>query len=99
MTRDAVGPAAGIHTRMPIALPKDAEAAWLDLALADAAAAIDLARARAVTEFVHHPANPRVNNARSDGAESVEPFAKPAWSIQFLTASQPPPILQYQSAN
>jgi putative SOS response-associated peptidase YedK len=52
MMRDEVWPAAEIHGRMPIALPKDAEAAWLDPALTDTAAAIDLARARAVTGFV-----------------------------------------------
>jgi putative SOS response-associated peptidase YedK len=44
LTRDAVGPAAEIHTRMPIALPKNAEAAWLYPALTDAAAAIEFAR-------------------------------------------------------
>jgi len=74
MTRDAVGPAAEIHTRMPIALPKDAEAAWLDPALTDAVAAVNLARERAVTEFVHHAVNPRVNNARNEGAELIEAF-------------------------
>ena len=34
---------AEVHTRMPVALPKDAEAAWLDSALTDGAKAIDLA--------------------------------------------------------
>jgi putative SOS response-associated peptidase YedK len=63
---------------MPIPLPKDAEAAWLDPAMTDAAAAIDLARGRAVTEFVHHAVNPCVNNARNEGAELIEPFANPA---------------------
>ena len=46
LTRDAVGPAAEIHTRMPIALPKDAESTWLDPALTDAAKAIEIARER-----------------------------------------------------
>ena len=36
-------------------------------------AKIDLARERAVTEFVHHPVNPRVNHARNEGAELIEP--------------------------
>lgn len=44
LTRDAVGPAAEIHTRMPIALRKNAEAAWLDPALTDAAVEIEFAR-------------------------------------------------------
>jgi hypothetical protein len=46
--------------------------------LTDAAAAIDLARARAVTEFVHHPVNPRVNNARNEGSESIAAFENTA---------------------
>ena len=44
LTRDAVGPVSEVHTRMPIALPKDAESVWLDPELTDAAKAIELAR-------------------------------------------------------
>ncbi len=78
LTRDAVGPASEIHTRMPIALPKDAEAAWLDAGMSDAAAVIEFARECAVTDFFHHPVNPMVNNARNEGASLVEPFENPA---------------------
>jgi putative SOS response-associated peptidase YedK len=78
LTRDAAGPAADVHSRMPVVLPKDAEAAWLDPALTDATAAIGLAREFSVTEFVHYPVNPRVNNARIDGAELIEPVENPA---------------------
>ena len=78
MTRDAVGPAAKIHTRMPIALPKDAEAAWLDPAVTDAAAAIEFARERAVTAFEHYPVNMRVNNAKNEGTELIVRFENPA---------------------
>jgi putative SOS response-associated peptidase YedK len=78
LTRDAAGPAAEIHTRMPIALPKDAEAAWLDPELIDAAAAIQFAREFAVTELVHYPVNPRVSNAKNEGADLIEPFPNPA---------------------
>ena len=63
---------------MPIALPKDAEAAWLDPGMTDAAVAIEFARECAVTEFVHYPVNPRVNNARNGGADLIEPFRNPA---------------------
>ena len=63
---------------MPIPLPKDAEAAWLDAGMTDPDAAIRFAREFAVTEFVHHPVNPRVNNSRSEGAELIEPFENPA---------------------
>ena len=78
LTRDAVGPAAEVHTRMPIALPKETEGAWLDSALTDAALAIALAREKSITEFVYHAVNPRVNNSRSEGAEMIETFENAA---------------------
>jgi hypothetical protein len=46
--------------------------------LTDAAAEIGFARVRAVTEFVHHHVNPRVNNARHEGADLIELFPNPA---------------------
>ena len=63
---------------MPIALPKEIEGAWLDSALTDAALAIAFAREKSITEFVYHAVNPRVNNARNEGAELIEPFENPA---------------------
>lgn len=42
------------------------------------AAAMDLARQRSVSTLVHHPVNPRVNNARNEGAELIELFNIPA---------------------
>jgi putative SOS response-associated peptidase YedK len=78
LTRDAAGPAADIHMRMPIALPRDAEGAWLDADMTDAAAAIAFAREFAVTDFIHHPVHPRVNNARNDDADLIESFDNPA---------------------
>ena len=77
-TRDAVGVAAEVHTRMPIALPKEAEPAWLDPDFTDAAAAIEFAREQAIKEFGYHAVNPRVNKSRSDGAELIAPFKNPA---------------------
>ena len=78
LTRDAVGPAAEVHIRMPIALPKETEADWLDPALTDAPKAIELARENSMTDFVLHPVNPRVNNARNEGAGLIDPFADQA---------------------
>ena len=78
LTRGAVGPAAEVHARMPIALPKETEAAWLDPEFTDAALAIEFARQQATTEFVYHAVNPRVNNFRNEGAELIEPFENPA---------------------
>ena len=78
LTRDAVGPAAQIHARMPIVLPKNAHAAWFYRELTDAAVAIEFAREQAVTEFVHHPVDLRSNNAGNEGAELNEPFEQPS---------------------
>ena len=78
MTRDAIGPASGIHGRMPVALPKDTEAAWLEPGLTDAATAVELVRESAITEFACHPVIPFLNNARNEGAELTEAFENPA---------------------
>src|SRR5207244_4470548 len=78
LTRDAVGTAADIHTRMPIALAKEFESSWLDASLTDAVKAIQFAINRSDTDFVYHKVNPRVNNSRSEGAELTEPFDVPA---------------------
>jgi len=72
LTRDAIGPALEIHRRMPIALPKDAEAAWLDPALTDGSQAIALERQHAVTALEHYRASTRVNNAKNEGADVIE---------------------------
>jgi putative SOS response-associated peptidase YedK len=69
LTREAIGPAAQIHARVPIVLPKDAHAAWLYRELTDAAIAIEFAREQAVTEFIHHSVDLRIDNARSEAAE------------------------------
>ena len=72
LTRDALGPAAEVHDRMPVALPRDIEAAWLDPKLRKGAEALELARAKSITGFAHHPVDPRVNNARSEGPALIE---------------------------
>lgn len=78
VTRDAVGPPAAIHIRMPIVLPKDAETAWLDPGLTDAARAIEFAREQSMSDFVLDAVNMRVNNARNEGADLITPFKNPA---------------------
>lgn len=69
LTRDAVGPAAQIHARVPIVLPKNAHAAWLYRELTDAAVAIEFAREQAVTEFVCHPVDLHIDDTRKEAAE------------------------------
>ncbi len=77
MTRQAEGPAADVHTRMPLILSKEAEAAWLDSERKDGQAALDAAQAVAVTAVVHYPVSSRVNNSKSAGADLIEPFPNP----------------------
>ena len=62
-TRDAVGPTAAVHNRMPVAVPKVAKRSWLDPVQADAAKAIELARNSAITQFVYHAVNQRASAA------------------------------------
>ena len=78
ITRAAEGPAAEVHERMPLILPREAEAAWLDREQTDGRFALDVAQAVAVTSVVHHAVSSRVNNSRSAGAELIEPFQNPA---------------------
>jgi putative SOS response-associated peptidase YedK len=48
-TRAAEGAAAAVHTRMPLILPKEAEAARMDSQQTDRRAALDVADAAAIT--------------------------------------------------
>jgi putative SOS response-associated peptidase YedK len=77
LTRGAIGPAAQIHPRMPIVLPKDAHAAWVYRDLTDAAVAIEFAREQAMTEFVHHPVELRINSAINEGTDLSEVSEQP----------------------
>ncbi len=70
LTRDTAGPAAQIRARTPVVLPKDAHAAWLYRELTDAAVAVEFAREQALTEFVHHPVDLRLDNARNENTEN-----------------------------
>lgn len=71
LTKAAEGPAAGIHDRMPVVFADEAFEGWLDPALKDAT---DFARAQAQSrDFVHYAVSKRVNNARNEGPELIEP--------------------------
>lgn len=73
LTRSAEGPATEIHDRMPVVLPDEAHAGWLDAGLRDAA---EYARAHALArEFMHYAVSKRVNNARNEGEDLIEPLA------------------------
>jgi putative SOS response-associated peptidase YedK len=73
LTRAAEGPAAEVHDRMPVVLPDEMHAGWLDPALKDATA---FAREHAIArEIAHYPVSKRVNSARNEGPELIEPLA------------------------
>jgi putative SOS response-associated peptidase YedK len=67
LTRDAVGPAADVHDRMPVLLSKDAEPAWLDSNNTDAAHALATALEDRISAIAHYPVNVRVNVASNEG--------------------------------
>ena len=72
LTRPAAGPLAGVFERMPVVLPDEAHSGWLDPALKDASA---YARERALSrEFTHYAVSKRVNSARHEGADLIEPL-------------------------
>jgi len=71
LTKAAEGPVAEVHVRMPVVLPDEAHSGWLDPALKDAT---DFARAHALArELTHYAVSRRVNNARNEGPELIEP--------------------------
>lgn len=78
ITREAEGPAAGVHTRMPVILPHEAESAWMDREMKDGAKALEMAQSVAVKDVEFYAVSSRVNNSRSSGAELIEPFENPA---------------------
>ena len=72
LTRDAVGPAAEVHDRMPVILSRDSEKAWLDANISDAAQAMAAALQHGVTELEHHPVSSRVNVAKNDDDDLIK---------------------------
>jgi putative SOS response-associated peptidase YedK len=74
LTLPAAGRLAELHERMPAAMPRDAQAAWLSLALKDGTAAAGLARAAVTVEGLeHYPVSTQVNSALADGPDLLEP--------------------------
>lgn len=71
LTRDAVGPAAEVHERMPVVLSKAAEQAWLDPKIADPAQAMAAALQHGVMDVEHHAVSSRVNIAGNDDEDLV----------------------------
>ncbi len=60
------------HDRMPVILPPDAAARWLDPAVTEPAA-LEPLLAPAAAPMSVRPVSPRVNSVRNDGPENLEP--------------------------
>lgn len=74
LTRAASPSAAQIHDRMPVILPLDAQAAWLDPNVADAAKVAEIIDRRAISDVRHYLVSPRLNSAKTDEAEFIKPL-------------------------
>jgi putative SOS response-associated peptidase YedK len=75
LTTQALGPIAEVHDRMPVVLPDEDHAAWLDPALHDAAVLTAMALEPMPPEaFEHYAVSRRVNNAQNEGPDLIEPL-------------------------
>lgn len=75
LTMPAAGGLAALHDRMPAALPREAQRAWLSPELMDGAAAAELARAAVTVEALeHYRVSTRVNSALSEGPDLMDPL-------------------------
>jgi len=59
---------------MPVILPDDFQSAWIDPKQTDGEKALALAQEKAVTAVEHYSVSKRVNNAKNEGAELIEPL-------------------------
>lgn len=77
VTTTARGVAAPVHDRMPVIVPRDRHAAWLDPRLTDTAALDDLIADGDRPGLVATAVDRRVNDARNEGPDLVRPLATP----------------------
>lgn len=77
LTTSANSLVAPLHDRMPVILPRDAEAAWLDHA-APRAELLELLAPLPSEHTSVVPVGPAVNDARYDGPECLAPAPEPA---------------------
>ncbi len=73
LTRDAAGPVADIHHRMPVLVPREAWEPWLDPGV-DAEHAARLIGEPLPVDLAMHAVDRRVGNPRTDGPELIEPI-------------------------
>jgi putative SOS response-associated peptidase YedK len=77
LTVDANAVVSRIHDRMPVILHPEAEGAWLDPALRDAAKLTELLAPLPPDALQATPVSPRVNSARNDGPDLIRPVPEP----------------------
>jgi putative SOS response-associated peptidase YedK len=78
LTRAAESPATDVHDRMPVIQSGETQSAWLDPKQTDSKEALAQAQEKPVTAAEHHPVATRVNNAKNQRAELIEPIDNPA---------------------
>jgi putative SOS response-associated peptidase YedK len=81
VTSPAVGALTEIHERMPLVLPPDRWAAWLDPAREDVETLLEPTPPPIVETFEIRPVSPAVNNVKTNGPEleaRVESVSEPA---------------------
>lgn len=74
LTRQASESAAEVHERMPVVLPIDAQAEWLDPNVTDATKVAEIIDRRAISDVRHYLVSPRLNSAKTDEEEFVKPL-------------------------
>jgi putative SOS response-associated peptidase YedK len=77
LTMDAAPALRDIHPRMPIAVPPDLFAAWLDPSDREVVPLLDRIRAAAPQDYRVHPVSPRVNGTRFDDPDCIAPVPEP----------------------
>lgn len=77
ITTEAQGSLARLHHRVPVVLAPDAFTRWLDPSLQKDEAVVDLLHAPAEGALSAWPVSKRVNNARNEGPELVQPIELP----------------------
>jgi putative SOS response-associated peptidase YedK len=72
ITTEANALMAPIHDRMPVILPQEVEAAWLDPHETNAGEVVDLLQPYTASEMEAYPVSSAVNSVRNQGPELVE---------------------------
>jgi putative SOS response-associated peptidase YedK len=73
LTRAAGGAAAEIHDRMPVVLPDEVHAEWLDSRAADPARVAAIIDGKASVDFEYRPVSTAISRRVADGPQLIEP--------------------------